>query len=308
MSDNSMSSGEEDGLLDNGNGSEERIRQTNNGSGMRRTDTLNEDALRARVRRLETENAQLRDQYSTIQMARNTRMAVGFGVIGLFAGSLAFVFPSVREVLIVVSMTGLFAGLLTRFLDPNRHVALNVGRGIYTTIVQNEVDLVSQLSLSDARIYVATDDGPRLFIPEVEDYNSTALDELSAGPLVVSDDASRSGLVFRPTGEALLDVVQDSSDDHFSSELSVIVETLSESVTDAIELTEHVESDVNAEDGRATFVARGVLYGDPTHFDHPLGSLFGSGLALALDTPVRVTVGEAKQGATLVTCQWTPAE
>jgi hypothetical protein len=267
-------------------------------------DEEDEAALKARVRRLEAENTRLRERYANVRSTRNTRMALGLAVVGLLAGALAFLVPDVREVLFAIAATGLFAAVLTRFLDASRHVPLDVGRGIYVELAENEARLAEQLGLSGGHVYVATDVGPRLFVPEADTYDLDAFREADGDPLVVGDSASRSGMSLRPSGRPLLDAIRDDPGDEFGDDLSTVVETLSESVTEVFELTERIDSDVDADDGRATFVASGVLYGDPTRFDHPLGSVLGCGLATGLETPVLVTVTEAEDDDTLVTCRW----
>ena len=271
-------------------------------------DGEDESDLRARVRSLEAENTRLRERYADARSTQNTQMALGLATVGLLAGALALVVTDVREVLFTIAATGLFAAVLTRFLDDSRHVPLDIGRGIYVELAENEATLAEQLGLSGGHIYVATEAGLRLVVPEADTYDPDVFREADDGPLIVGDDATRSGISLRPSGRPLLEAIRNDPDDEFGDDLSTVVETLTESVTEVFELTERIDSDIDPNDGRATFVASGVLYGDSTRFDHPLGSVLGCGLATCLETPVWVSVTESEDDDTLVTCRWEVGE
>jgi hypothetical protein len=269
--------------------------------------------LQTRVRRLEEENDRLREQYVGARKARYERTALGLALVGLGFGLTSFVVPSAREILLTLAGIGLFAGVITRFLTPERFIPLDIGESIYTSIAENQRALIDQLDLSGARIYLTTDRGPRLFVPEVESYDQTVIGDTERliGPLIVGDTASRSGLLLRPAAAGLLRSFRDQYGLTLPSAPSKAATVLGESVVGTFELAAGVEAAVDAEAARASFEIREPLYGSPTRLDHPIGSFLGAGLAHTLETPIRVevtTTGVDSTETMLVTCRWEPEQ
>lgn len=269
-------------------------------------------ALRARVRRLEEENDQLRKQYRTVRESRYARTALGLATVGVMFGLLGFVVIDAQEVLFVIAATGLFGAILTRFLTPERLVSLDVGEGIYAVLASNEASIADQLGLSSTRVYVTTERGTRLFVPEVDKYEREIFDtdEEFDGPLVVGETASRSGLSLRPTAEPLLRVYEEQHGGDLPPVPREAVLALSEGLTDALEIAASADTDLDVDEGRVTFEISEFLFGPPSRFDHPISSFLGTGLATALDTPTEVEVTTARrqeEQTLLVTCRWDSA-
>lgn len=265
------------------------------------------NALRARVRRLEEENDRLREQYAGVRESRYARTALGLAGVGVVFGLAGLVVTSAQEILFAVAATGLFGAVLTRYLTPERFVPHDVSEGLFAVFAENEAALASQLGLSTTRVYLTTDRGPRLFVPEVDAYDRSLLDDPEAfdDPLVVSDSAARSGLALRPSADPLLHSLD--ADHEFGSTPTDAAETLAEAVTEVFELATHVESTTDPDENRLVFEVTDSLFGSPTRFDHPVVSLLGVGLASALETPVAVEVTTAERNGTpttLVTCRW----
>jgi hypothetical protein len=265
------------------------------------------NALRARARRLEEENDRLREQYASVRESRYTRTALGLAGVGVVFGLAGLVVTSAQEVLFAIAAAGLFGAVLTRYLTPERFVPHDVSEGLFAVFAENEAAIASQLGLSTTRVYLTTDRGPRLFVPEVDAYDRSLLDDTAAfdDPLVVDDSAARSGLVLRPSADPLLHSL--GADREFGSTPTAAAETLAETVTEVFELATHVESTKDPDENRLVFEVTDSLFGSPTRFDHPVVSLFGAGLASALETPVTVDVTTAARDGTpttLVTCRW----
>ncbi|WP_223302225.1 hypothetical protein [Haladaptatus sp. R4] len=93
--------------------------------------TGDDEELAARVALLAEENERLRREYRRARQAEYRRTAlalVGCGALAALAGVL---FPDARSTLFALAGTGLFAGVLTYFLTPNRIVPASVGERTY---------------------------------------------------------------------------------------------------------------------------------------------------------------------------------
>jgi hypothetical protein len=270
-----------------------------------------EDSLGALVRRLEDENDRLREQYARVRSSRYARTSLGLAAVGVVAGLAALVVTDAQEVLFTIAATGLFAAVLTRYLTPERFVPREIGEGMFATLSANEAGIAAQLGLSSTRIYLVTDSGPRLFVPEVDAFDRDLLDESAAltQPLVVGDTATRSGLALRPVADPLLRELESTQRSDLPSTPHDAATTLAEAVTDVFELATAVETNVIAAQRTAIFQVTEPLYGSTASFDHPVVSVFGVGLAEALETPVEVDVepvDRRDRATALVTCRWRP--
>jgi hypothetical protein len=274
-------------------------------------DDENEAVLRTKIRRLEEENEQLRKQYRVLRGRRYFLTALGLAVVGITLGALGFVVIAAQEVLFALAATGLFGAVLTYFLTPERLVPIDVGEGIYSALASNEASIAEQLGLSSTRVYLTTGRGPRLFVPESEAYDQAVLDttDVTTGPLVAGETASRSGLSLRPVAGPLLRGFEEQRGRDLSSVPREAVLTLREGVTDGLELATGVDTNLDIADGRVTFEVTDSPYGSPTQFDHPVTSFLGAGLATALETAVEVettTVQRGDEETTLLTYRWDP--
>ncbi|WP_136592387.1 hypothetical protein [Salinigranum halophilum] len=277
----------------------------------RRSDGEPIDDLQDEIRRLRQKNRRLREKYEETQQTRTLQTVLGLAAVGLLAGVTAIVVPSTQEVLFTIAATGLFAAVLTYTLTSDRFVPVEVGEGIYESLSYNEQAIANSLGLSEVRVYVPTDFGPRLFVPEIDAYNRSVT-ELRGDtdtvhqlrePFVVSELASESGLSLRPTASTLLSTFSEQRGNSLPSEPTEAVVVLAEGATDVLELAREVQTDVDARSGRATFEVQGQLFGPLTRFDHPVTSFFGAGLTKALSKPVEVSLSETDDGP-FVICQW----
>jgi len=95
------------------------------------TDTDSREELTVQIELLRERNRQLREEYLRSQQQTYRHSALGLlgvGLIGLAAGA---VFVEARTVLIALGATGVFAGVLTYFLTPERFIAASVSGGVY---------------------------------------------------------------------------------------------------------------------------------------------------------------------------------
>lgn len=260
--------------------------------------------LRARVDLLQEENRRLREEYARRRRTEYQRASLALVGVGVLAAGAAAVVPAVRETLVIVAAIGVFGGVLTRYLTPERFVSATVGERVYSTLAGNHDALVGELGLQDERLYVPVD-GPervRLFVPERREYSVPSDSDLAA-TLVVPDEETARGAAFAPTGVPLLREFEQSTVGSPPSDPRERVAALATSLVESFELVESTTVDVDAATGRASVDVVGGVFGDGDTFDDPVASTLATGLATALDTPVTVESNPTEDGYT-VTCRW----
>jgi hypothetical protein len=277
-------------------------------------ETLETPALTAELDVLREENERLRAEYVRARTSQYRSTALTLGVVGLVTVLASAFFPDVRSVLLALGGTGVFLGILTYYLTPERFLSASIGRGVYTALARNEAALVSELGLHDERVYVPRTgaETARLFVPHNSTYDlpdDAALDEL----LVVTDRDSERGVSLRPTGSALVSDFEFAGDDdtETTNSPSMLAAQLTDALVEQFELVETAAVETATESGRLTVALTDSSYGPIDTFDHPVGSFLAVGLAIGLDEPVSLSVEtpEADDRADyLVTCRWPPSE
>ncbi len=276
--------------------------------------------LRARAELLAEENRRLRESYGRLRRTRHRRTALGLGALGLVALAGAALFPDVRVVLVALGATGLFGGLLTWYLTPERFVAAEVGERVYAALAGNEARIAAELGLSEARVYVPLPDDPdreaALYVPQaVETAGESALaTDASRVPdpaeladaFVLPGDAGRRGLALEPTGGPLLAELRESLPGGLGDEPRALVDQLADGLHEGFELVDSAHPEVDAADRRAALAVSGSAFGAVDRFDHPVGSLFAVGLAAGLGEPVRLEAARTPdgRGEYLLTARW----
>lgn len=257
-------------------------------------------ALAAQVDLLAEENRRLRAEYARARRVRYRKTAAGLALVGAVAVLAGLAVPAGREVLFVLGATGLFGGLLTYYLTPERFVAATVGERVVAAHASNHAALIDELGLRRERRYLPGADGvgPRVYVPQHADATVPA-DE--TGPIVT--EASSRGLLLEPTGAGLYDAFAASAADIDASTPAALAPQLADAVVEQFELARSVEPDVDAD--RVTFAVADAAFGPLDRFDHPVPSLLSVGLAAGLDRPVELSVDAGDDRADwLVTCRW----
>lgn len=263
--------------------------------------------LSARLELLEAENAALRAAATRARQTRYRRTAAGLVAIGVLATVAALLFPGARNVLFALGATGLFAGLLTYYLAPERFIAADVGEATYRAHADSAEAMVDALGLADERVYCPRDsetDPVRLYVPQHADYDVPDDDALEAVFVVTEHEASR-GVSFYPTGVPLFRELQTELSGPLAEDPAGLADQLADGLVESFELAEAATPDV--EPGRVTLAVRGSAYGDEDRIDHPVASLLGVGLAAGLDRPVTLETAPAddERSDVLVTGRWT---
>lgn len=260
-------------------------------------------AAAERVQRLRAENERLRREYGRARRAEYGRTAAGLAVVGALAVGAAVVFPSVREVLLIVGGIGLFAAVLTRFLTPEQFLPVDVAEGIYDSIDETRGSLVAELELAGRMRYVPAEEAVRLYVsqregaplPDPADLQST---------LVVPEDDGRRGVAFAPSGKTLFREFRRTLSEPLAGTPRAAASQLSDGVSSGLELVDRVRTEVDSAGRRVTIRFSGAPFGAVDRTDHPVVSFVGVGLATGLDTAVTVVDARRDDDESVVTYTW----
>lgn len=253
--------------------------------------------LAAQVDLLTAENRRLREMVAAAQRSRYRGTAIALCGIGLLCGLFGYFMPTGSTVLFALAGTGVFGGVLTYFLTPERFISADVGQRVYTASAESFERLCTDLGLSDRRVYIPTvysSEGTQpdsadgwLFIPQDEE---TSIPEPADVDSALVVDDNKRGLSVRPTGSGLFSALSTSLTEPLGSTAETLCAQLSDALVEDFELGQSVVYETDPADGRVSFRISGALYGDGSRFDHPIVSLLAVGLATGLETPVETTI------------------
>lgn len=224
---------------------------------------------------------------------RYRRSAVGFVLLGLLGIGGAIVFPASRSVLLALGGSGVFVGLLTWYITPERFVPVSLADKIYRTLVSNQRGLIRDLGLSDTRVYVPTPrtgggtPGTVLFIPHSDRYRLPAPDRLRDETIHSETDRSR-GIALRPIGVGLFEEFERVLSGPLGDTPGQLLGQLTEGVVEQFELAESAIPDERRSDGELVIKLNGLELGTVDDLDHPAVSFIATGLAIGLNRAVRV--------------------
>ncbi|WP_199723124.1 bZIP transcription factor [Halobellus sp. Atlit-38R] len=261
--------------------------------------------LQARIELLEEENHRLRQEYQRARQTQYQRTALGLAGSGIVAALIAFVFPSAQQILLTLGAIGIFGAVLTYYLTPEQFISSDVSARISAALASNEAALSGQLGLTDTRVYVPTGERipAKLFVPQHTEHQLPDVEALSS-LLVVTETPHERGVAFEPTGGRLFREFEQMRTGPLADQPAELVSQLTTAVRDGFELADSTEADVVIKDGRASIEVTGSAY-DGSQFDNPIASFLAVGVAVGLDTPVRVeTTASNDPGTFTVTCLW----
>lgn len=273
----------------------------------RDTDTEDEQpdvpTLEGEIEVLREENRRLREEYARARKSEYRRTAAVLILAGLLSVAGGFLVTSARTVLFALGGTGVFIGVLTYYLTPERMLPATVGRDVYAAMADTQNGIVEELGLRGDRIYVPADDGVRLFVPQHADYTVPDAGDL-ADVFVVGEDDRTRGIAVTPTGDTLFERFEETRTGDVGDDPGAVARGLAGALVEQFELLGATE--VEAETDRVTVAVSDSTYGSVGRFDHPVPSLLGSGLARELDRPVSVEVADPddRPADALVTCRW----
>lgn len=260
---------------------------------------LDRDALEARVDLLEVENERLRERYAQTRRSSYRRTALGLAGLGLVSAIGGGLFPAFRDVLFVIAAIGLFGGLLTYYLTPERFVMASVAERVYDALATNEADLVADLGLSDDHVYLPDGTTATLFVPQDDTDPLPASDDLE-GPLVVTE--TTRGLALTPSGGRLFEEFERTLAGPLADSPGPVARQVTDALVEAFELADRTDLELDTADGRLTVAFHGSAY--PNAFDTPPASLLATAMAVGLDRPVHLTTAPADDATFTATCRW----
>lgn len=253
--------------------------------------------MAAEIEVLEEENRRLRDEYSRITQVRYHRTGVALGAVGVLSVLAATIFPNVREILLVLGSIGIFGGILTYYLTPERFVSASVGEGIVTATSRNLEAIQSELGLTDHRLYVPTNEpgtsAVRLYIPQDESFEVPAPEDLTDF-FVVAENDRRRGISIVPTASALFAEFERARTGDLPDGIEPLAAQLTEGLRAQFELIDGATFSAEADDQPVTISVSGSSFGSLDNLDHPVVSFLGYGIAQATGQPVEpsVVIGE----------------
>ena len=257
-----------------------------------------------RVQQLRAENGRLRREYQRAKRVEYGRTAIGLAAVGVVAVGGAALFPSVREVLLIIGSIGLFSAVLTRFLTPERFLPVDVAEGIYDSVDDTRGALVAELELvGDARYVPTEGPGVRLYVPQREAASLPDSADLQS-TLVVPEDDDRRGVAFSPSGKTLFREFRRTLSGSLGDTPRSAARQLAEGASEGLELVDSANVEVDTAGRRVTMRFSGVPFGAVDRMDHPVVSFVGVGLATGLETAVSVADARRDGDESVVTFTW----
>ena len=262
------------------------------------------EELTVQLELLREQNERLREEYRRSQQQTYRRSAGGLFGVGLLAVLGGFVFPESQTVLFALGGTGLFAGVVTYFLTPERFIAANVSEQVFEAATADREAILDELGLTGTPVYMPTAE-PRLYVPEADrrDPQAQPLPDADAlSQFFVTPDNADPGVAMTPTGKPLFDAFNRSLSTPLASTPHSLTPQLIDGLVETFELADGVDDSIDADGGRVTLEFASLAYGSPTQIDHPVCSFVATGLAVGLDTPIRVDVSQTDPP--VVTYRW----
>jgi len=266
------------------------------------------DTLLLEVGRLREQNERLSEDARRAKQAEYRRAARGMGAVGFVALAGAVVLPSLRTVLVAFGAVGVFGGVLTYYLTPERFVSTEVSRDVYSALNRDRVTLVTELGLSDHRVYVPlgeTSSRVCLFVPQADSFAVPEDEELDMS-LTVPENADSRGLAFTPSGSELYESFVETTGDRLEDDPISVANKVGESLTEQFDLVDGLDVSTDVASDQLTVALGETAYGPVDDFDHPVVSMFAVGLARTLEQPVETDVSQAQDSRfdVLVTYRW----
>lgn len=211
-------------------------------------------------------------------------------LLGALAVMGEVLFPTVRELLLVIGAIGLFCGVVTVYVTPERVLTASVTEA-----------LVDELGLQDDHLYVPAEDGldsVRVFRPKHAQYEIP--DDVSSCFLIEADDRAK-GIAVPSIGNSLYREFAQTAAIPEKPEPAELVGAVADGVVEQFELAETVDYELDG--GRLSVEVSGEEPSSVDRFDHPIVSLFA--VAVARHTGTVVECASVTPADSRFTLTWT---
>lgn len=249
------------------------------------SDTSDPEELRTQIAVLREENKRLREEYTRSKQTSYRRTAAALSGVGTVAVLGGIVLPDVQEVLFVLGAIGIFGGVLTWYLTPERVLTVGISESIHTALAANGSTIRDELGLQSMEVYVPTPDGARLFIPQYQDFE---LPDMTEGLFHIERDAAR-GIALVPSGQLLVSEFERTQTAPPGDSLEATISQIGDALVEQFEIVDSVSLSESTGDERVVVSVDGVAFGSVANFDHPAVSVLACGLAHVQDEPITVS-------------------
>ncbi|WP_049987321.1 hypothetical protein [Halobellus rufus] len=226
---------------------------------------------------------------------------MGLAGVSIVAGGAGVVITAAQQLLFALAGIGAFAAVLTWYLTPEQFIPVEIGEAIYEPLAANLTEISGELGLSGTRIYVETEEGSRLYIPEG---STTDLPESLTNVFVVGDSPQTTGIALQPSGSQLVDEFVQTHTGTLPETPAALSAHLVEGLVEGFELATAIETDITAEQHQLIFEITDAQFGPVSRFDHPIQSFLAVGLARGLDTPVIVEQVRTDADTATIAIEW----
>lgn len=247
---------------------------------------------------LRAENERLRRELERSTRTTYRRTAVALLAVGVVSAVAGLLVPAAQEVLVVVGAIGVFGGVLTWYLTPDRVLAASVTASVYDAHADTLTAVRGELGLREDPVYVPDDEhvgGAVLFLPLHADYE---LPEAFDRAFVATGAERARGVALQPSAATLAGALARSVTGELEPERLPAV--VPEAIVEQFELADGADAELV--DGTLTVEVEGVAFEGVDRPDHPVVSLTAVAAARAVGEPVRVEAVDAATGR--VTVAW----
>lgn len=274
-------------------------------SAQQKTDDTDDAELDPELAVLQEENRRLRQAYQRTKQVQYRRTAIGLAGVGMVAIAGSLLLPDVRDILVVLGAIGVFSGLMTVYLTPDRILTASVSEGLFHTHADTVEALVEELGLQDDHVYVPTAEAGgsvRLFRPQHVDYE---IPETLDSVFLVDEPANAKGIAVPPTGNPLYESFAEATVVRDDASTQTVADAVSDALVEQFEIAHSVTH--NLESGRLTVTVSGIEPAGLDRVDHPIVSLFGVAIAQAIESPVELASMAPQDSRFTLTWDETPS-
>jgi hypothetical protein len=247
---------------------------------------------------LRTENERLRRELRRTTRTTYRRTAVALLGVGLLSALAGLVVPAAQDVLVVVGAIGVFGGVLTWYLTPERVLAASVTESVYRAHAKTIASMRAELGLRDTAVYAPSDDhagGAVLFLPLHAKYD---VPDESTQTFVTTDPETGRGVTLHPTAGTLARALDRSLTAPLGRDRLPTV--VPEAIVEQFELADNATADLAGD--TLTLEVDAPAIDGLDRADHPIVSLCAVTAARTLDQPVEVESIDTADGR--ITVSW----